>query len=69
MTDHSGEQTVAKFLEIFKEFGVPDEICSDRGTSYNSSLFLEFCVVLILNCIFLVLTIIVATQHSILYKL
>ena len=43
VTDHSAEQTIAKFLEIFSEFGVPDEICSDRGTNYTSSLFLEFC--------------------------
>ena len=31
------------FLEIFSEFGIPDEICSDRGTNYTSSLFLAFC--------------------------
>ena len=43
MTDHSAEQTIAKFLEIFSEFGVPDEILSDRGTNYTSSLFLAFC--------------------------
>ena len=43
VTDHSAEQTIAKFLEIFSEFGVPDELCSDRGTNYTSSLFLAFC--------------------------
>ena len=43
VTDHSAEQTIAKFLEIFSEFGVPDEIRSDRGTNYTSSLFLAFC--------------------------
>ena len=43
VTDHSAEQTIAKYLEIFSEFGVPDEIHSDRGTNYTSSLFLEFC--------------------------
>ena len=43
VTDHSAEQTVAKLLEIFSEFGVPDEIHSDRGTNYTSSLFLAFC--------------------------
>ena len=41
VTDHSAEQTIAKFLEIFSEFGVPDEICSDRGTTTH--LFLAFC--------------------------
>ena len=43
MTDHSAEQTIAKILEIFSEFGVPDELRSDRGTNYTSSLFLAFC--------------------------
>ena len=43
VTDHSAEQTIAKFLEIFSEFGVPDEIRSDRGTNYTSNLFLAFC--------------------------
>ena len=43
VTDHSAEQTIAKFLEIFSELGVPDELCSDRGTNYTSSLFLSFC--------------------------
>ena len=43
VTDHGAEQkTIARFLEIFSEFGVPDEICSDRGTNYTSSLFLAF---------------------------
>ena len=43
VTDHSAEQTIAKFLEIFSEFGVPDGLHSDRGTNYTSSLFLAFC--------------------------
>ena len=43
VTDHSAEQTIARFLEIFGECGVPDEIHSDRGTNYTSSLFLAFC--------------------------
>ena len=43
VTDHSAEQTIAKFLEIFSEFGVSDELHSDRGTNYTSSLFLAFC--------------------------
>ena len=66
VTDHSAEQTIAKFLEIFSEFGVLDEIHSDRGTNYTSSLFLAFCK---LNCLFLVPTIIVETQQSVLSKL
>ena len=43
VTDHNAEQTITKFLEIFSEVGFPDEIHSDRGTSYTSSLFLAFC--------------------------
>ena len=43
VTDHSAEQTIAKFLQIFSELGVPDEIRSDRGTNYTSNLFLAFC--------------------------
>ena len=43
VTDHSAEQTIAKFLEIFSEFGVPDELHSDQGTNYTSHLFLAFC--------------------------
>ena len=43
VTDHSAEQTIAKFLEIFSEFGVPDGLCSDRGSNYISSLILGFC--------------------------
>ena len=43
VTDHSAEQTMAKILDIFSEFGVPDELHSDRGTNYTSSLFLAFC--------------------------
>ena len=31
------------FLQIFSEFGVPDEIHSDRGTNFTSQLFLSFC--------------------------
>ena len=30
VSDHSSEQTVATFLQIFSEFGVLDEIHSDR---------------------------------------
>ena len=43
VTDYSAEQTIGKFLEIFSEFGVPDEIQGDRGPSYTSSFFLAFC--------------------------
>ena len=43
VSDHSSEYTVATFLQIFSEFGVPDEIHSDRGTSFTSQLFLSFC--------------------------
>ena len=37
------QNKLAKFLEIFIEFGVPDELHSDRGSNYTSSLFLAFC--------------------------
>ena len=43
VSDHSSEQTVATFLQIFSEFGVPDEICSDRGPNFTSQLFLSSC--------------------------
>ena len=43
VSDHSSECTVANFLQIFSEFGVPDEICCDRGTNFTSQLFLSFC--------------------------
>ena len=43
VSDHSSEQTVATFLQIFSEFGVPDEIHSDRGSNFTSQLFLSFC--------------------------
>ena len=43
VSDHSNECTVATFLQIFSEFGVPDEIRSDRGTNFTSQLFLSFC--------------------------
>ena len=36
-------QTVAVFLQIFSEFGVPDEIHSDRGANFTSQLFISFC--------------------------
>ena len=41
--DHSSEKTVPTFLQIFSEFGVLDEICSDRGANFTSQLFLSFC--------------------------
>ena len=41
--DHSSEQTVATFVQIFSELGVPDAICCDHGTNFTSQLFLSFC--------------------------
>ena len=43
VSDHSSKQTVATFLQIFSEFGVPDEIRSDRGANFTSQLLLSFC--------------------------
>ena len=40
---HSSEQTVAAFLQVFSEFGVPDSVRCDRGTNFTSQLFLSFC--------------------------
>ena len=55
VSDHSSEQTVATFLQIFSKFGVLDEIHSDRGSKFTSQLFLSFCkgldVKLIQQCI------------------
>ena len=42
VSNHISEQTVAKFIQIFSEFGVPDEIHSDRGTNLTSQLFMSF---------------------------
>ena len=43
VSDHSSEQTVAVFLQIFSEFGVPDSVHCDCGTNFTSQLFLSFC--------------------------
>ena len=43
VSDHSSECTVANFLQIFSEFGVQDQIHSDRGTNFTSQLFLSYC--------------------------
>ena len=43
VSDHSSEQTVAVFLQIFSEFGVPDSVRCDRGTNFTFQLFLSFC--------------------------
>ena len=43
VSDHSSEQTVATFLQIFSEFGVPDNVCCDHGTNFTSQLFLSLC--------------------------
>ena len=40
---HSSEQTVAVFLQIFSEFGVPDSVHCNHGTNFTSQLFLSFC--------------------------
>ena len=41
--DHSKEQTVSLFSQIFAEHGIPDEIRSDRGSNFTSSYFISFC--------------------------
>ena len=43
VSDHSSEQTVAVFLQIFSEFGVPDSVHCDHGTNFTSQWFLSFC--------------------------
>ena len=43
VSDHSSEQTVATFLQIFSKFGVLDEIRNDRGANFTSQVFLSFC--------------------------
>ena len=42
VSDHSSEQTVTTFLQIFSEFGVLDEIRSDRESNFTSQLFMSF---------------------------
>ena len=36
VSDHSSEQTVAAFLQVFSEFGVPVSICCNHGTNFTS---------------------------------
>ena len=43
VADHSSEHTVAAFLQVFSEFGVPDSVCCNRGTNFTAQLFLSFC--------------------------
>ena len=43
VSDHSSEQTVATFIQIFTELGVPDAICCDHRTNFTSQLILSFC--------------------------
>ena len=43
VSNHSSEQTVVTSLQIFSEFGVPNEIHSDKGTNFTSQLFMSFC--------------------------
>ena len=43
VADHSSELTVAAFLQVFSEFGVPDSVHCDHGTNFTSQLFLSFC--------------------------
>ena len=43
VSDYSSEQTVATFIQIFSELGVPDAIHCDHGTNFTSQLFLSFC--------------------------
>ena len=50
VSDHSSEQTVAAFLQIFSEFGVPDEIHSDRGTTLPLNCSCLSVKVSMLNC-------------------
>ena len=42
VSDHRSEQTVATFIQIFSELGVPDAIRCDHGTNFTSQLFLSF---------------------------
>ena len=43
VADHSSEQTVAAFSQVFSEFGLPDSVCCNHGTNFTSQLFLSFC--------------------------
>ena len=43
VSDHNSKCTIATCLQIFSEFGVPDEICSDWGSNFTPQLFICFC--------------------------
>ena len=43
LKDHSANTTIKAFLSIFREFGLPVQIRSDRGSNYTSREFVEFC--------------------------
>jgi transposase InsO family protein len=40
----TAEKTAKLFIEyVFKRFGIPDKLISDRGVQFNSEFFQEFC--------------------------
>ena len=41
--DHTTQETIATFVSIFAEHGVPQTIHCDRGTNYMSNNFASFC--------------------------
>ena len=41
--DHTAQETIASFVSIFAEHGVPRTIHCDRGTNYMSNNFASFC--------------------------
>ena len=41
--DHTAQETIATFVSVFAELGVPQTIHCDRGTNYMSNNFASFC--------------------------
>ena len=43
MKDYNAQETIATFVSIFAEHGVPQTIHCDQGTNYMSNNFTNFC--------------------------
>ena len=41
--DHTAQETIATFVSVFAELGVPQTIHCDHGTNYMSNNFASFC--------------------------
>ena len=42
IADHSAETTIKEFIQIFNEHGIPQDMCTDRGSIIASKTFMDF---------------------------